>query len=436
MNKSSKKNMLSFFGLFVCLFAILHISVFADEKDKEKKKKKDDGLVGESKLIFDSGIGKFDWTGKKNNYTKSTETARQPTSKESDGKANCPVCSKTIEVTNITSTRYSLDYDFCEHFIGSSPYVFDIWCCSVCGFTANNKSFEQPVADEDKAFVKKYMTAPLHKEIKAEFGDLLKDLNTKPLSQKIIPAKAKIKNFVAFIDHRNDLDDKWKAFYYVRAVYALRNLISVAPSCTSLNKAFIDISKKVDQQVKIPEEDKQMPHVSAFYLNFYLYILPDYAENSKERLALHILNSQCFNRLGYYTESKNHLNKANEIFLKLKDAQDVEKILKTQGELIDLEKSYSLKAVSYMKDALEDKLDYGKNQSAIVYLIGELSRRSEVYADAYLFLSASKMLFPKETPVFTWVEDHLKRKELKNDEFLLLTPPAYLKQIVLDNNKK
>lgn len=436
MNKSSKKTNISFFGLFVCLFALLHISLFADDKDKEKKKKKDDGLIGESKLIFDSGIGKFDWTGKKNNYSKSTETSRKPTTKEVDGKANCPICNKSIEVTNISSTRYCLDYDFCEHFIGNSPYVYDIWCCSLCGYTAFKKSFEQPVEDEDKTFVKKYMTEPLHKEIKAEFGDLLKDLNTKPLNQKIIPAKAKIKNFVAYVDHRNDLDDKWKAFYYVRAVYALRNLISVAPSCTSLNKAFIDISKKVDVQVKIPEEDKQMPHVSAFYLNFYLYIMPDYAEGSKEKLALHILISQCFNRLGYYSESKNHLTKANEIYLKLKDAQDVDKIIKSQLELIELEKSYSLKAISYMKDALEQKIDYGDNQNAVVYLIGELSRRCEEYADAYLFLSASKMLFPKEIPVFAWVEDHLKRKELKKDDFLLLTPPAYLKQIVLDNNKK
>ena len=138
----------------------------------------------------------------------------------------------------------------------------------------------------------------------------------------------------------------------------------------------------------------------------------------------------------YYTESKNHINKALETCKKIEDVNDAIQTIKNQSEFIDLEKLYSLKAISYMKDALELKIDYGKNQNAIIYLIGELSRRSEVYSDAYLYLGASKMLFPKEVPIYGWVEDHLKRKELINDEFLLLAPPAYLKQIVLDYSKK
>lgn len=435
MNKCSNNYFKIVFGLFFsCLIAFLN-PLLADDNEKDKKKKKDDGLVGEPEVSLKAGLGEFDWTGKKNNYQKSTETVRKPANKELESKIICPSCNKEITVLSITASRIAIDYDFCEHYIGDSPYVFDLWCCSLCGYTAYLKSFGKPISEEDKVFVKKYLKDPLHKEIKEEFGSLLKELGSKPLSQKVIPAIAKVKNFVSYIDHRNDLDDQWKAFYYVRSIYAIRNLIAMAPSCTSLSNAFFEITKKVDSEVKIPEADKQMPHVSEFYLSFYLYTIDKTKENSKERLALHFLISQCFNRLGYFTESKNHFNKANEICSKLKDVDDVKKILNTHGELLELEKSYSLKAITYMKDALEQKADYGANQTAIIYLIGELSRRCEMYAEAYLFLSASKMLFTNKDLIYGWLEEHLNRKEFKNDDFRLQKPPAYLKQIVLDHNK-
>ena len=91
-------------------------------------------------------------------------------------------------------------------------------------------------------------------------------MKTRPsLRQVIIPSTAKVKSCVAYIDHGNELDDKWKAFYYIRAIYAIRNTISIAPSCTSLNKAFIDISMNVENHLKVPDEDKQQPFVSTYY---------------------------------------------------------------------------------------------------------------------------------------------------------------------------
>lgn len=435
MNLSSKKLLICIFGLNACLLTLTPLFLLGDENVDKKKEKK---TAGEKKVIIDSGLGAFDWTGEKNNFQKSTTPGRKPITQEVESKVECPACGgKDIPVITLTSQRISLDYDFCEHFVGDSPNNLDLWCCSLCGYTSYRKIFTQILEEEDKAFVKKYLTDALHKEIKEEFGNLLKDLKTKPLSQKIIPAYIKIKNFVTYIDHRNDIDEKWKGSFYVKAVYAIRNMIAIAPSCTSLNNAFIAISKKAEADIKIPEKEIQLPHASAFYLNFYLMAMEDFKPDSKERIALHILIAQCFDRLGYYTESKNSLMKANEICLKTKEPNDTIKIIKELNEYIELEKECSLKAIGSMKDALEQKLEYGSNQTAIIYLIGELSRRCEVYTDAFLFLSASKLIFPSENPIAGWIEEHLKRKELKNDDFLMLTPPPYLKQIVLDfKNKK
>lgn len=434
MKKCSKKLYICIFGLIACLLTATPRFLLGDEAVETKKEKK---KAGETKVIIDSGLGAFDWTGENNNFQKASTPGRKPISQESELKVVCPACDgKNIPVITLTSQRIALDYDFCEHFVGDSPNNLDLWCCSLCGYTTYRKIFTQPIEDEDKAFVKKFLTDAIHNKVKDEFGNLLKDLKNKPLSQKIIPTSIKIKNFVTFVDHRNDIDEKWKASFYVKAVYAARNNIAIAPSCTSLNFAFIDISKKAEADVKITEKEKQLPHVSAYYLNYYLMAIENYKPESKERIALHILIAQCFNRLGYYSESKKNLAKANEICIKYKDLNDASKIIKDLSEYIDLEKECSIKAISSMKDALEQKLDYGKNQTGIIYLIGELSRRVEMYSDAYLFLSASKMIFPPENPIFSWIEDHLKRKEFKNDEFLLLTPPPYLKQIVLDHKNK
>ncbi len=433
MNNCSKKLLSCIFGLIICLL-IMNSRVLSNEtEDKKKTQKK----AGETKVIIDSGLGAFDWTGEKNNFQKISTPSRKPISQEAESKVVCPSCNgKNIPVITLTSQRSALDYDFCEHYIGDSPNNLDLWCCSLCGYTTYRKIFSLPIEEEDKAFTKKFLTDALHAKIKEEFGNLLKDLKNKPLNQKIIPTSIKIKNFVALVDHRNDLDEKWKASFYMKAVYAARNTIAISPSCTSLNSAFLEISKKVESSIKINEKEKQLPHLSTFYLNYYLIALENYKPESKERMALHILIAQCFNRLGYYSESKNHLAKASEICQKFKELNDAVKIIKDLNEYIDLEKECSLKAISSMKDALEQNLDYGNNKTAIIYLIGELSRRTEVYADAYIFLSASKILFPSENPIFDWIEEHLKRKELKNDEFLLLTPPPYLKQIVLDHRNK
>jgi len=57
----------------------------------------------------------------------------------------CPVCNNKTEVTKVkskSSVISSKDTDFCIHYEGTNPILYDVWVCEHCGYAAQRERFE------------------------------------------------------------------------------------------------------------------------------------------------------------------------------------------------------------------------------------------------------------------------------------------------------
>lgn len=58
----------------------------------------------------------------------------------------CPVCSRQIEVTKVRSKYIRLvsqDEDYCPHYEGTNPLLYEAWVCSHCGYAAHSTVFSE-----------------------------------------------------------------------------------------------------------------------------------------------------------------------------------------------------------------------------------------------------------------------------------------------------
>jgi uncharacterized protein len=63
-----------------------------------------------------------------------------------DKAIKCPVCSKQFNVTKVkakTSKLLKRDADFCIHYEGINPIIYDAWVCENCGYAALSDKFEE-----------------------------------------------------------------------------------------------------------------------------------------------------------------------------------------------------------------------------------------------------------------------------------------------------
>lgn len=77
----------------------------------------------------------------------------------------CPVCLNQFEITKVrskTSKVLSRDSDFCVHYEGINPILYDVWVCENCGYAAQQDKFSL-IYDKDAKSIKETLSPKWHK---------------------------------------------------------------------------------------------------------------------------------------------------------------------------------------------------------------------------------------------------------------------------------
>lgn len=72
----------------------------------------------------------------------------------------CPVCDRQIEITKVRSKCIRLlsqDEDFCPHYEGLNPILYEAWICSLCGYAAHSTVFSE-ASDHDRKYIREKIT--------------------------------------------------------------------------------------------------------------------------------------------------------------------------------------------------------------------------------------------------------------------------------------
>lgn len=63
-----------------------------------------------------------------------------------DKEVVCPVCDTSFTVTRVKSRTFkvaSRDSDFCTHYEGTNPLLYEVWVCENCGYASLEDSFDK-----------------------------------------------------------------------------------------------------------------------------------------------------------------------------------------------------------------------------------------------------------------------------------------------------
>ncbi|MCX8130681.1 MAG: DUF2225 domain-containing protein [Clostridia bacterium] len=77
----------------------------------------------------------------------------------------CPVCSMKFEVTKVKTKACKVanrDSDFCVHYEGLNPILYDVWVCENCGYAALSDRFED-ISTKDAGIIKQSISPRWHK---------------------------------------------------------------------------------------------------------------------------------------------------------------------------------------------------------------------------------------------------------------------------------
>ncbi|MBC7960360.1 MAG: DUF2225 domain-containing protein [Vallitaleaceae bacterium] len=71
--------------------------------------------------------------------------------------ATCPICEKSFNVIKVKSAALKLDHvdeDFCMHYKGINPILYDPWICEHCGYAGFESNFDTTLENERVALRK------------------------------------------------------------------------------------------------------------------------------------------------------------------------------------------------------------------------------------------------------------------------------------------
>ncbi|MBR5914466.1 MAG: DUF2225 domain-containing protein [Selenomonadaceae bacterium] len=72
---------------------------------------------------------------------------------------NCPVCGmKTRIVMNkVRLVAETIDFDFCVHYKNFNPYLYTIWVCEHCGYSADDVKFQERLPERTRKSIKEFL---------------------------------------------------------------------------------------------------------------------------------------------------------------------------------------------------------------------------------------------------------------------------------------
>ncbi len=71
----------------------------------------------------------------------------------------CPICGKKTRVVQVKTrlNAETIDIDFCTHYQNFNPYLYGVWVCEHCGYTADETRFQEPMASRVRQAIKEFL---------------------------------------------------------------------------------------------------------------------------------------------------------------------------------------------------------------------------------------------------------------------------------------
>ena len=71
----------------------------------------------------------------------------------------CPICGKKTRVVQVKTrlNAETVDIDFCTHYQNFNPYLYGVWVCEHCGYTAEDARFLERMPDRVRKAIKEFL---------------------------------------------------------------------------------------------------------------------------------------------------------------------------------------------------------------------------------------------------------------------------------------
>lgn len=71
----------------------------------------------------------------------------------------CPICGKKTHVVQVKTrlNAETIDIDFCTHYLNFNPYLYGVWVCEHCGYTAEDARFVDRMPDRVRKSIKEFL---------------------------------------------------------------------------------------------------------------------------------------------------------------------------------------------------------------------------------------------------------------------------------------
>ena len=101
----------------------------------------------------------------KNQATKEDSVVDNSTSEQSEvsytiiAEKVCPICGKKTRVVQVKTrlNAETIDIDFCTHYQNFNPYLYGVWICEHCGYTADEVRFQEPMPSRVRKAIQEFL---------------------------------------------------------------------------------------------------------------------------------------------------------------------------------------------------------------------------------------------------------------------------------------
>lgn len=71
----------------------------------------------------------------------------------------CPICGKKTRVVQVKTrlNAETIDIDFCTHYQNFNPYLYGVWVCEHCGYTADEVRFQEPMPNRVRKAIQDFL---------------------------------------------------------------------------------------------------------------------------------------------------------------------------------------------------------------------------------------------------------------------------------------
>lgn len=312
----------------------------------------------------------------------------------------CPMCTEKIKTIHVKKQMQSkgIDRDFCRHTFRKSALDFDLWCCPHCGYTHFKNFFPLELEQEFIDQHKERLRLNLYDSLRKSSGVNIDKLGF-ILDQEDILTSIKFSQMQLVLKDLN-LPLALQADFHLRFAWSERIRLCQPISDPALSNSIGMIIERLKLYEHKTEQERIISDPKAM-----LAFFSSLGEERREKVInflCQIYEAQQWDRLGYPSKAKSLLRSA----LKQAPSDNARKVPLFKIKVLENEIYHLKEALVCFKEAIKTE-DTNLDLTHLPYLIGELYRRIELFAESKAWLKlAKKLIAEQEDKSFVeWIED-------------------------------